>query len=112
MFRLAKVGILPTQFLRIKEKPPPCASCLFGMKHRSNWRSKSSKHGKESVLIKEDSSEPGQYVRVDQIISAKPGLILQEKRNLTRGKIWACTIFVDYFTGFVFVALMRDLTSK
>ena len=32
--------------------------------------------------------------------------------NLTRGKIWACTMFVDYFTGFVFVAFIRDLTSE
>ena len=46
MFRLEKAGILPTNFLRLKYKPPPCASCLFGMKNRSNWRSKSSKHGK------------------------------------------------------------------
>ena len=112
MFCLAKAGILPKHFLRLKDKPPPCASCLFGAQHRTNWRFKSSKHGTKSSLRKEDLTEPGQCVGVDQLISAQPGLIPQEKGNLTRGRIWACTIFVDYFTDFVFVALMRDLTGE
>ena len=43
------------------------------------------------------------------MISAQPGLIPQEKGNLTRARIWACTVIVDYYTGYVFVALMRDL---
>ena len=43
---------------------------------------------------------------------AKPGLISQSKGNLTRGRIWACTIFMDYYTNYVFVALMRDLTAE
>ena len=46
------------------------------------------------------------------MISAKPGLIPQEKGNLTRARIWVCTVFVDYYTGYVFVALMRDLTAE
>ena len=33
------------------------------------------------------------------------------KGYLTRGKICTCTIFIDYFTGFSYVALMRDLTA-
>ena len=111
MFRLAKAGFLPKHLLRLKDRPPPCASCLFGTQHRSNWRTKSTKHGKKSTLRKEDLCEPGQLVGVDQMISAQPGLIPQDKGNLTRARIWACTIFVDYYTGFVFVALMRDLTA-
>ena len=31
---------------------------------------------------------------------------------MTRGRIWACTIFIDYFTGFTYVALMRYLTAE
>ena len=69
-------------------------------------------HGKTSVLRKADLTQPGQCVGVDQMISAQPGLIPQEKGCLTRGRIWACTIFVDYFTGYVFVDLMRDLTAE
>ena len=112
MFRLAKAGILTTHFLRLKDKLPLCVSCVVGMQHRSNCRSKSVKHGKKSVLRKYDLSEPGQCVRVYQMISAQPGLIPKEKGNLTLGRICACTIFVDYFTGFVFFALIRDLTAE
>ena len=46
------------------------------------------------------------------MISAQPGLIPQKKGNLTRVRIWACTVFVDYFTGFVYVALTRDLMTE
>ena len=49
---------------------------------------------------------------VGQIIFAQPGLIPQAKGNPTRARIWACTIFVDYYTGIIFVALMWDLTSE
>ena len=46
------------------------------------------------------------------MISAQPVLIPQEKGNLTRAIFWACTVFVDYYTGYVFVALMRDPTAE
>ena len=45
------------------------------------------------------------------MISAQPGLIPQEKGNLTQARTWACTVFVDYNNGYVFVALTRDLTA-
>ena len=112
MFRLARVGFLPKHFLRLKNRPPPCASCLFGSQHRTNWRSRTSKHGSVASLQKQDLKRPGQCVGVDQMISAQPGLVPQEKGHLTRARIWACTIFVDYYTGFTFVALMRDLTAE
>ena len=67
---------------------------------------------KKSVLRKQDSSEPGKCVGVDQMILAQPGLFPQDKTNLTHGRIWACKIFADYFMGFVFFALMRELTAK
>jgi len=82
MFRLAKAGFLPKHLLRVKDRPPPCASCLFGMQHRTNWRTRSTKHGKKLSLQKEDLTHPGQCVGVDQMISAQPGLIPQEKGNL------------------------------
>ena len=34
------------------------------------------------------------------------------KGNLTRARIWACTVFLDYYTEYVFFALMRDLTAE
>lgn len=112
MFRLAKAGFLPKHLMRIKDRPPPCASCLFGTQHRSKWRTRSSANSKKPSLRRKDLTKPGQCVGVDQMISAQPGLIPQEKGNLTRARIWACTIFVDYYTGYVFVALMRDLTAE
>ena len=84
---------------------------MFGAQYRTNWRTKSSKHGKKLELKKEDLTNPGQCVGVDHMISAQPGLIPQEKLNLTRARIWACTVLVDYYTGYVFVALMRDITA-
>ena len=84
---------------------------MFGAQHRINWQTKTSKHGKKLELRKEDLTKLGQCVGVDQMISAQPGLIPQEKVNLTRARIWACTVFVDYYTGYVFVALMRYLTA-
>jgi hypothetical protein len=41
MFRLAKIGVLPKYFTRLINRPPPCASCMFGMAHRKPWRHKS-----------------------------------------------------------------------
>ena len=77
MFQLSKAGFLPNNFLRIKYRPPPCAFCMFGAQHRTNWRTKSSKHGNKSELIKEDAIKPGQFVGVDQMIYPQPVLIPQ-----------------------------------
>ena len=96
MFRLSKAGRLRKNFLRLKYRPPPCASCMFGAQHRTNWLTKSSKHGKKSKLRKEDLTKPGKCVGVDWMISAQPGLIPQEKCSLTQARMWACTVFVEY----------------
>ncbi len=49
---------------------------------------------------------------MDQLISAQPGLVPQDKGNLTRARIWAATVFVNYFTEFVHMALMTDQTAE
>ena len=109
MFRLSKLGVLPKHFIRLIKRPPPCASCMFGMAHRKPWRSKATKDGKQSVLRSPLISKPGQCVAVDQIVSAQPGLVPQDKGQMTRARIWGCTVFVDYATSYVHVVLMRDL---
>ena len=63
-------------------------------------------------MRQKDLTKPGQCVGVDHMISAQPGLLPQEKGILTRARIWACTVFLDYYTGYVFVALMRNLTAE
>jgi hypothetical protein len=44
------------------------------------------------------------------MISAQSGLIPQMAGFLTNLRIWGATIFVDHYSDYVFVALMRDLT--
>ena len=70
MFWLAKLGVLPKHLARLIKRPPPCASCMFGMAHQKPWRTKSAKDGKKSVLRSPAINRPGQCVAVDQIISA------------------------------------------
>ncbi|KAL7462348.1 hypothetical protein ACHAXS_002729, partial [Conticribra weissflogii] len=112
MFRLCKLGFLPKRFLKLQKETPPCVSCLFGQAHRKPWRFKTTADGKLSTLQGSDISQAGQVVGADQLISAQPGLVPQEKGNLTRARIWAATVFVDYYTRFVYVALMADQTAE
>ena len=86
MFWLLKAGLLPKHFLRLKDRPPPYASCIFGAQHRKNWRMQSSRHGRKSELRKEDLTKPGQCVGVDQKISAQQWLIPQEKIQFNSSK--------------------------
>ena len=56
-------------------------------------------------------TKPGEKVGVDQLISAQPGLVPQEKGILTV-RIWAATVFVDYVTGYIHVGLMTDQSAR
>jgi len=112
MFRMAQLGILPKYFLRLKRNPPPCVSCLFGTAHRKPWRSKRSNAGGLSTLRGASITKPGQCVAIDQMVSAQPGLLPQEKGLLTRARIWGCTVFVDYATNYTCIILMRDLSAE
>eukprot|EP00804_Cyclotella_cryptica_P006358 CCRYP_010171-RA/>CCRYP_010171-RA protein AED:0.34 eAED:0.25 QI:0/0/0/1/0/0/2/0/539 len=109
MFWLAKLGVLPKHFARLIKRPPPCASCMFGMAHQKPWQTKSTKDGKTPVLCSPAINRPGQCVAVVQIVSAQPGLVPQDKGQMTRARIWGCTVFVNYATSLVNVILMRDL---
>ena len=85
MLRMAKLGLLPRRFLKLRNDLPPCTSCLFGQSHRKPWRYKGSATG--GVLRGFNITEPGQRVSTDQIVSAQPGLVLQEKGQLTLSRI-------------------------
>ena len=43
------------------------------------------------VLRSADITKPGKRVGTDQIVSAPPGLISQEKGQMTRARIWGAT---------------------
>ena len=71
---------------------------MFGQAHKKPWRFKSSSDGKVSSIRGTLLNSPGQTVGVDQLISAQPGLVPQEKGQMTRAQIWAATVFVDFYT--------------
>ena len=108
MFRMVKLGFLHKKFKKLGNKAPPCVSCLFGQAHKRPWRFKRTKKGEASTLRGEKPTKPGDTVGVDQLISAQPGLVAQEKGSMTRARIWAATVFVCYVTGYIHVALMTD----
>ena len=112
MFRLVKLGFLPPKFKKLKNKAPPCVSCLLGQAHRKPWRFKRTKDGGLSSLRGKDISKPAETIGCDQLISAQPGLVPQSKGLLTRARIWAATIYVDYVTGYVHVGLMQDQSGE
>jgi len=84
-------------------------SCLFGQSHRKPWRYKGSATG--GILCGKDITEPGERVSTDQIVSAQPGLVPQDKGQLTRARIWGATIFVDHATKWIKVHLMQNATG-
>ncbi len=107
MMRLSKHGVIPRKFSKMK-RIPKCASCAFGQAHRRQWRTKS----KAGSSIRSDSeSKPGDGVSTDQLVSAQPGLIPQISGTLTSDRITGATVFVDHVARYIYVHLMRDLTS-
>ena len=136
MLRLSNFGILPRRFLKLRNDMPPCVSCMFGKAHRRPWRGKRSavqlnsspsdksetvqaarREKRQTVthggfLRGPTLSEPGEEVGTDQIVSAQPGLVPQEKGHLTRARIWGATVFVDYLSSKVKVHLMQDASSE
>ena len=106
MIVLAEKGRIKKKFAKLKHRLPVCMSCIFGTAHRKPWRSKGSK----GSIRKESDNAPGKCISTDQLVSAQPGLIPQMAGFLTNLRIWGATVFVDHFSDYVYVALMRDLT--
>ena len=66
MFRLAKLGVLPSIFIDLKDDVPLCESCMFGTSRRSQLRTNGDKSGS---IRNETDNKPGSGVSVDQIQS-------------------------------------------
>ena len=92
MLRLSNMSILPRRLLKLRNDLTPCVSCLFGQAHRRLWRHKSSTTSTGGVLRSADITKPGQRVGTDQIVLAQPGLVPQEKVQMTRARIWGATV--------------------
>ena len=111
MLRLSNMSILPRRFLKLRNDLPPCVSCLFGQAHfRPCWH-KSSTTSTGGVLRSADITKTGQRVGTDQIVSDQPGIVPQEKGQMTRARIWGATVFVNYASCWVKVHLMQDGTG-
>ena len=63
--------------------------------------------GNVRSLRGKDISKQGDTIGVDQLISAQPVLVSQEKVIITRARIWAATVFIDYVKGYVHVGMMQ-----
>ena len=111
MLRLSNISIIPRRFLKLRNNFSPCVSCLFGQAHCCPWRHKSSTTSADGVLRSAYINKPWQRVGTDQIVSAQPGLVPQEKGQMTRDRIWGATVFVDYASRWVKVHLMQDATG-
>ena len=106
MILMAERGQIKRSLAKLKDRVPVCISCIFGTSHRRPWRSK----GTPGSIRKDDETEPGDCVSMDQLVSAQPGLIPQMSGFLTNARIWGSTVFVDHVSDYVYVALMRNLT--
>ena len=105
--KLALKGVLPKKLASVK--PPLCYPCIMGKQHRKPWRGR----GKQLKKIRKATETfPGANTSTDQMISPYGGLIPQVKGRLMKAKYYAATIFVDHFTDFAYVHLMKDTTAE
>jgi hypothetical protein len=107
MKRLAKKGVIPKHLAKVKD--PLCPSCLMGKQHRRPWRGRGKK--RKSIRRPQDNF-PGANTSTDQMISPFGGLIPQVRGRLMKAKFYAATIFVDHYTDYTYVHLMKDTTGE
>jgi hypothetical protein len=94
---MARNGVLPKG---LADCPiPSCPSCLYGKAKRRPTQTKA----KKSVNPAGKVLGPGDCVSVDILVSKTPGLIAQ---MTTRRYQYAC-VFVDHFSGFTYVHLLK-----
>ena len=58
------------------------------------------------------SVAPGEIVCTDQLVSAQPGLVPQEKGSPTQARIRGAIIFLDVATDWIKVCLMQDASGE
>ena len=92
MLSMAKFGILPRRFLKLRNDLPPCVLCMFGQAHQKPWRHKTSSTNKGGTIRRDKKLKACHIVYTDQLVSAQPGLVPQEKGSATRARILGATI--------------------
>ena len=108
MFALLENGHLPKKFLRLRRKPPPCPSCIFGKMKKRKWKNTKSS---DSSIQKPSHNKPGKCVSVDQLISSEPGLVPRISGRHTRERITAGTCFIDHKSGYGYTHLCRSTSQ-
>ena len=102
MFKLAKLGVLPSTFLFLKYDVTLYSSCMFGTARISKWRTK----GNKSRYISEETfNKPLSVVSVDQLQSDQPVLVPQLSVKLTSVLIWAAQVMVEHFSDLIYLRL-------
>ena len=109
MFRMAEYGHLPKRFLKLKKKPPMCASCIFSAMKRRAWKRKSER---STTVRKLEHNRPGKGTSVDQLVSAQPGLVPRISGRHTRQRISAATCFLDHYSDFSYTHLCTSTTQE
>ena len=94
VFRLAKLGVLPSIFLYLKDDVPLCVPLMFGTARKRQQRTKWKKSGS---IRKKTNNNPGAEVLVDQLQSYQPGLVPKLSGRLTSVHIWTAQVMVDQF---------------
>ena len=100
------------KFKKLNNKAPPCVSCLLDQVHKTPWGFTKTKNGSAASLNPYMISKPADTIRVEQLISAQPGLVPQTGGSLTRDRIWAANLVVDHYTDVHKAVLMRSPSTE
>ena len=106
LLRLAQYGILPKRLSQVKVTPL-CPACILGQQRKRAWRNK----GQPDTIRKAEHLKPGALVHVDQLVSGQLGFIPQVTGALTAERIVGATVFVDSYSDFRYIHLMRRLDT-
>ena len=100
---LARKGFLPHN-ISLAEKVV-CAACQMGKAHKLA-------RGKTPIVNKEDITDPGDLVHMDQAESTNPGRPLTHSGRNCKQKIHVVTIFIDSISKKVYAGFQRSTNAK
>ena len=103
----AELGLIPRRLSKV-DVVPLCASCTVANAHKRPWRTKS----EPSSIRNEDQNFPGGCVSVDQIVSGQSGMVPQTSGHRTLERFVGATVFVDNYSSFAFVYMMRQINAE
>lgn len=107
MLQLSRFGKFPRRFLKLRNDLPPCIPGAFGKSHCKPCQNKTPSTGGTDLLKKLTYSKAGDKVATNQVVSAHPRLVPQEKESPTCARTWDSTVFVDYATDYRKVHLVQ-----